>query len=271
MSFSGTDRILVFIPAYRCAAQITRVVDQFDAQVQRRIDTVMVVDNRSPDDTLEAAIAQARARITGCRFIGWRNDDNYGLGGSHKAAFRYAIEQGYTHLVVLHGDDQADIRDLLPLLDSGVHRDHDCLLGARFMRGSRLVGYSLIRTSGNRVFNLLFSLAVRSRVHDLGSGLNMYRLDAFSQFYYATFPDDLTFNYMMLLSSYDRGHRIRYFPISWREEDQRSNVRMVSQSFRVLGLLASFVINRTRFLARDVRQRARAAYPGTIVHQHGAE
>ena len=271
MSSSGTDRILVFIPAYRCAAQITRVIDQFDAQVRRRIDTVMVVDNRSPDDTLEAAIAQARARITGCQFIAWRNDDNYGLGGSHKAAFRYAIEHGYTHLVVLHGDDQADIRDLLPLLDSGAHRDHDCLLGARFMPGSRLVGYSLTRSWGNRVFNLLFSLAVRGRVRDLGSGLNMYRLKAFEQFYYLTFPDDLTFNYMMLLSSYARRHRIRYFPISWREEDQLSNVRMVSQSFRVLGLLASFMIDRTRFLARDVRERVRAAYPGTIVHRHGAE
>ncbi len=89
----------------------------------------------------------------------------------------------------------------------------------------------------------------------------MYRLKAFEQFYYLTFPDDLTFNYMMLLSSYARRHRIRYFPISWREEDQRSNVRMVSQSFRVLGLLASFMIDRTRFLATGCTRTGAGSVP----------
>jgi glycosyltransferase involved in cell wall biosynthesis len=105
-----TPKILVFIPAYRCATQITRVIDQFDEHVQAWVHTVMVVDNQSPDNTLEAAIARGKLVLQQCNFIGWRNDDNYGLGGSHKAAFRYAIEQGFDYLVVLHGDDQADIR-----------------------------------------------------------------------------------------------------------------------------------------------------------------
>ncbi len=258
-------RILVFIPAYRCAAQIVRVIDQFDERTQRAIDTVMVVDNRSPDQTLEAAIARGRARFRHCRFIAWRNADNYGLGGSHKAALRYAIEQGFDSLVVLHGDDQAHIGDLLPLLERGEHLDTDCLLGARFMRGSRLQGYSLLRTVGNRVYNTLFALAARRRVHDLGSGLNLYRLAALREFYYRDFPDDLTFNYVMLLASFARGQRVRFFPISWREEDQSSNVRLVRQAVKVLGLLASFVRGPARFLQRDMRQQPRSAYPGEIV------
>lgn len=263
-------RILVFIPAYRCAAQVVRVIDQFDQRIQRAIDTVMVVDNRSPDQTLEAATARAREHLTDCHFIAWRNTDNYGLGGSHKAAFRYAIEEGFDTLVVLHGDDQAHIGDLLPLLERGEHLQADCLLGARFMRGSRLQGYSLLRTVGNRVYNALFALAARRAVHDLGSGLNLYRLEAFREFYYRGFPDDLTFNYVMLLASFQRRQRVRFFPISWREEDQVSNVRLVRQAFKVLGLLGRFVLGPAAFLRRDMRQQARDAYPGEIVQRQPA-
>lgn len=262
-------RILVFIPAYRCEAQITRVIEQFDERVQAWVDTVMVVDNRSPDRTLEAAIERGKAVLKHCNFIAWRNDDNYGLGGSHKAAFRYAVEQGFDYLVVLHGDDQADIRDLIPQLEAGAHQDVDCLLGARFMRGSQLKGYSWFRTFGNHVYNTLFSLVALRAIHDLGSGLNLYRLAAYRDFYYKPFPDDLTFNYVMLLASYHRQQTVRFFPISWREEDQISNVKLFRQAFKVLGLLAGYGLRRGAFLASELRTRAFEAYSGQIQHRQG--
>lgn len=264
------ERILVFIPAYRCARQITRVIDQFDKCIQTWVDTVMVVDNRSPDSTLDAAIARGKKILVGCNFIAWCNDDNYGLGGSHKVAFRYAIEQGFDYLVVLHGDDQADINDLIPQLESGAHKDVDCLLGARFMRGSQLKGYSWHRTIGNHVYNILFSCAALRKTQDLGSGLNLYRMAAFRDFYYKPFPDDLTFNYVMLLASYHRSQVVRFFPISWREEDQISNVRLFRQAFRVLDLLAGYFFKRGAFLTSEMRGKAFDHYRGQIKHRQDA-
>jgi len=265
------ERILVFVPAYRCQAQIIRVIWQFDPDIQSLIDTVIVVDNISPDGTLQAAI-EAAAQISDCRFIAWKNDDNYGLGGSHKAAFRYALEQGYDYLVVLHGDDQADIHDLIPYLQKGVHKEVDCLLGARFMKGSRLLGYSRFRTFGNRVYNTLFGTVVGKRVYDLGSGLNLYRLAAFKEFYYKKFPDDLTFNYVMLLASYHLKQEIAFFPISWREEDQTSNVRLFRQAFKVLKLLGNYLIQGGQFFEKEMRGKAITSYSGKIVHdQNGHE
>lgn len=264
-------RILVFIPAYRCEAQIRRVLEQFDTHVQQWIDTVMVVDNQSPDQTLKVAIEYGKEVLTHCNFIAWRNDDNYGLGGSHKAAFLYALEQRFDYLVVLHGDDQADIHDLIPQLEAGAHLNVDCLLGARFMRNSQLVGYSWFRTFGNRVYNILFSLVARQTIYDLGSGLNLYRLDTFREFYLKTFPDDLTFNYVMLLASYYRKQKVRFFPISWREEDQRSNVKLFRQAFKVLGLLTGYALKRGVFLDSDLRARAFETYTGQIRYHHNKQ
>ena len=261
------SKILVFIPCYRCAAQVVRVIDQFDDEVQSLIDTVVVVDNQSPDDTLATAIEAGKNKLNKCNFIAWKNVDNYGLGGSHKAAFCYALENNFDYLVVLHGDDQADIRDLKPHLQSGEYKNHDCFMGARFMPGSQLKGYSTFRTFGNHVYNLLFSIPVLRRVYDLGSGLNMYKLEAFKEFYYKTFPDDLTFNYMMLMGSYNRKQSVKFFPITWREEDQVSNVRLFRQATRVLSLLTGYFFGRRRFLQTEMRAKAFEEYRGEIQHQ----
>ena len=260
-------KILVFIPAYRCERQVTRVLEQFDDTVQRWIDTVLLIDNRSPDGTLAAAIEKGRERFQHCRFIAWLNTDRYGLGGSHKVAFQYALEHGFDYLIVLHGDDQACIRDILPKLACGAHTQVDCLLGARFMRGSELHGYSPLRTFGNRVYNALFSVAVGRRVHDLGSGLNLYRVAAFAGGHHMAFPDDLTFNYAMLLASCHLKQRLAFFPITWREEDQVSNVRLVRQAVRVLGLLMRFVVWRGTFLAAEMRVNPRAEYTGQVIYE----
>lgn len=265
------ERIFVFVPAYRCEAQIARVMAQFDDRVQAKIEAVMVVDNRSPDGTLRVAVEQGRKCLQRSRFIAWLNADNYGLGGSHKVAFRYALEHGFDYLVVLHGDDQADIRDLIPLLERGEHREVDCLLGARFAKGSRLKGYSWFRTVGNRVYNLLFSLAVMRKVEDLGSGLNVYRLKSFREYYYKAFPDDLTFNYVMLLASFHAGQTLRFFPITWREEDQVSNVKLFRQAIRMLGLLVRFVTRRDAFLASEMRTRSVDMYGGSIQFASGPD
>ena len=263
-------RILVFIPAYRCATTVARVIDQFDERVQRWVDTVIVVDNCSPDDTLDAAIERARDKLHTSHFIGWRNDANYGLGGAHKAAFRYALEHGFDHLVVLHGDGQADIRDLLPQLEGATYRNIDCLLGARFMRGSRLRGYSRTRRMGHQVYNALFSVVARRRIHDLGSGLNMYRLAAFREFYYERFPDDLAFNHVMLLNSFHAHQRVRFFPISWREDTPMPVVGMVRQAFRLTGLLVRFMFRRKAFLRADMRTTPIEQYSGAVVHDQDA-
>lgn len=257
-------KILVFIPTYRCELQIKRVIKQFSPSIQEKIDTIIVVDNISPDETLINAIAEAKTVFTISNFIAWKNDDNYGLGGSHKAAMRYAVDNRFDYIIVLHGDDQANIADIAEYLTEEKISDIDCLLGARFMRGSDLQGYSKFRTFGNIVYNILFSLVTMRKIHDLGSGLNLYRVSMLEQFYYKKFPDDLTFNYIMLLASYNRNQRVDFFPISWREEDQRSNVKLFQQAFKVIKMLLTYSIQRRDFLTKEMRTRPHESYTGSI-------
>jgi glycosyltransferase involved in cell wall biosynthesis len=247
------------VPCYNCEPQIGRVLDQFRGVPVGLFEEVLVVDNRSRDNTVDAARG-AMHHVVGPRVVLVRNEENYGLGGSHKAAFAYAEREGFTHVVVLHGDDQGSIADVLPLLLAGDHLRFDACLGARFMSSSRLIGYSLLRRVGNHVFNALFSIAVAGRVRDLGSGLNVFAATVYDGDVLRGFPDDLRFNVYLLLSLYARRLRLRFFPISWRELDQISNVKMVSQALRTLRAAVEYGVDPRSTLARDHRPVARDRY-----------
>jgi glycosyltransferase involved in cell wall biosynthesis len=258
------DRILVLIPCYRCAPQIGRVLAQFDPETSHYFDEILVLDNGSPDGTVEAATAALpNAHVRRVNIA--RNRENYNLGGSHKAAFAYAASGGFTHVVVLHGDDQGSIRELLPLLAAGKHREYDACLGARFMRGSRLIGYSRFRIFGNRIFNALFGLGARAPVLDLGSGLNIFARTIFEDSAHTRNADDLRFNVYLLLRAIDQQARLLFFPISWREDDQISNVRMFSQARKTLEILRQFILERAAFRSTDHRAKPHDAYTFDVV------
>jgi glycosyltransferase involved in cell wall biosynthesis len=261
-----SGRILLFIPAYNCAPQIGRVLDQAEAGwVRANIAKVIVVDNRSPDET--AAVVAGRIRSRGDDFIALlRNEANYGLGGSHKVAFRYALQHGFDWVIVLHGDDQGTLADLRPHLEDRSFERVDCLLGSRFMPGARLAGYSAFRRLGNAIFNALYSVSLGKQIADLGSGLNLYRVSALGRTNYFRAPDNLTFNCVLLASQVIAGCRIRFVPISWREDDQVSNVKLVRQATQTLRIALRALFRRGAFLDLDHRERPVADYASVEVH-----
>ena len=254
------EKLLLFIPMYNCEKQIVRVLAQLRGEAASYLTEAIVVNNRSTDGGEQAAIDWLRANPLPLPVRLLRNDENYGLGGSHKVAFGYALEHGFDYVIVLHGDDQGELSNLLPYLKSGEYRNCDCFLGARFMKGSRLDGYSTFRTVGNRVFNLLFSAGVGRMVYDLGSGLNLYRTAALESGWYLRFKDNMIFNDYMLPAAIGRGLRVRFFPIHWREDDQVSNVKMVKNSLEVLDILRMYVFRRKSLLDDEHRDRVIDAY-----------
>lgn len=262
-----SDKILAFVPCYNCEPQITRVIEQLAGPVSAHLAEVLIIDNGSRDGTVATATA-ALPRLGGLAAKLVRNRDNYNLGGSHKSAFAYAIANGFTHVLVLHGDDQGNVNDIVPQLAQGAHREVDGLLGARFASGSRLIGYSTFRIFGNHVFNTLFTIVSGRRVQDLGSGLNIFGSAIFADPDAIRYSDDLRFNIYLLLDAIDKKRKLRFVPISWREEDQISNVRMMSQARRTLTIAWEYLTQRKRFRTADHRDVAHAGYSFDVLAEN---
>jgi glycosyltransferase involved in cell wall biosynthesis len=249
-------KILLFIPMYNCGRQIGRVIAKIGPEAREHITEVLVADNGSSDDSLERA-GEALRGLAGVRTTLVRNLGNYSLGGSLKVAFNYCLDNDYEHCIVLHGDDQADLADILPLLRDESFYKHDCAFGSRFDPRSRLSGYSRTRILGNKALNLLASLSGRRRISDLGSGLNMYKAAFLKDRFYSGFPDTLTFDVYMLLRCLWTGADFIFFPISWSESDQKSNAKAFRQGASIVALLFKYLIfPRGIFAARPARKYA---------------
>jgi dolichol-phosphate mannosyltransferase len=229
---------LLFIPVFNCEKQISRLIHSLESiEIGEEFDVVLV-DNQSSDSSVEVVreLLEKSSKLGYARL--YQNDCNLGLGGSHKVAIELSILGGYEYLVVLHGDDQANPKDIKAGLNLIKLDSLDCALGARFMKRSHLEGYSKIRIVGNRIFNLLFTIRFFVSVSDMGSGLNVYRTTFLRKIQLENHPDDLTFNNSLLMWSLLMKFKVAFFPISWSEKDQISNARIARQSISILRILS---------------------------------
>ena len=260
------SKVLVLVTTYNCESQVMRVLQQLDDETAPWISEMAVIDNRSSDFThasvtkaLKALEPIASTYDTTLTLL--ENRENYNLGGSHKAGFAYAAHGDFDHVIVLHGDDQGDLHDILPALNADLHKKYDCVLGGRFMPGSKLgAGYGWFRRFGNYVFLVLFTVFSGKLTWDMGSGLNVYSrrlIDAGDHLFSA---DNLTFHCYFLLKMYALQRAITFVPITWREEDQVSNAKLFAQSWEILKILLFFRFRKNTFLSSNFGKASENAY-----------
>ena len=238
-------KTLLFIPMYNCAKQVIRVLEKIDDEALKYISEILLVNNRSTDNG-EEVVLNFKTEHPNVPVKLYRNRENYGGGGSHKVAFNYAIDNGFDYVIVLHGDDQGDIHDLLPFLENGEGYKYDSFLGARFDKDSKLVNYSKFRIFGNHIFNVFMTVMLGRKIKDLGSGLNMYSVEYLSNRFYMPFINSLTFYvYMLIYGVYSKSN-FTFFPLTWREDDQVSNAKFFKQSIEIFKIVFKYKFNKKK-------------------------
>lgn len=239
-------KILIAIPCYNCEKQIARVLEKFRGRIT--YDTLLV-DNKSTDGTarvIEDLLASNQTLI--------KHDQNYGLGGSFRTICAYAEKNNYEYLALFHGDDQASVDDLLEMIRTAETDAFDCLFGARFMAGSHLVNYSEVRSVGNRVINSLYSFALRKKIQEIGSGLNLYRVSSLPMKEIRRYPSHMAFDINLLFHFVTGPYRYKFLPIKWTEEDQVSNARNVKVGLTVLHMLLKHLAGIRELSVDDCQQ-----------------
>jgi glycosyltransferase involved in cell wall biosynthesis len=260
-------KILVFIPMYNCEKQIPRVLANFDQETQRLFSEILVIDNGSKDRSQDSA-KQALEKLTNIKTTLVQNSENYSLGGSHKVAFNYALANGFDYCVVLHGDDQGSILDLVPYIKSGEYQAYDSFLGSRFHKDSKLVHYPALRKWGNIALNLLCSIITSNWVSDMGSGLNLYSTQYLKSKFYLYFPNNLTFNVFLLFYGCYAKSKFKFFPLTWKEEDQISNAKVFQQGFRILYLLLEYLFMRKQLFSGAENEWSRINYGYKVIYSN---
>ena len=236
-------KIILFIPCYNCEKQIIKTLDQINNHFKDYINSILIIDNGSKDNTIQNALNFFK-RNNIKNFSILLNKDNYSLGGSHKVAFNYMIKNDYDYLITIHGDNQGDIRDIINIFKDKSFLNYDCMYGARFHPMSKLINYSKIRIFGNILFNFIFTILLRKKIYDIGSGLNVYSKNFLENKIYLNFPNSMMFNPYLHFFSFIIKSKTMFFPINWKEEDQISNVSVVRDTLKLCKVILILMFNK---------------------------
>ncbi len=124
-------KIVVVMPAYNAAKTVTMTVDE--VLQQGIVDEIILVDDRSRDDTVKVASSLAGVRVH-------LHEKNTGYGGNQKTCYRLALEAGADIVIMVHPDYQYTPK-LIPAMASIIANDlHQCVLASRILGGYSLQG-----------------------------------------------------------------------------------------------------------------------------------
>ncbi len=143
-------KVGVVIPAFRVAPQIERVIRGIPDWIQ----TVIVVEDKSPDDT-----AARVERLGDPRVVLIRHPENRGVGGAMQSGFQEALRRELDVIVKMDGDDQMDPAHLANFVEPLLDGEADMTKGNRYHSQSSLRGMPFIRMIGNAGLTFLVKLA----------------------------------------------------------------------------------------------------------------
>jgi glycosyltransferase involved in cell wall biosynthesis len=171
------ERGVVVIPAYREASNIATVIAGVRAQLPTAV--IVVVDDRSPDCTVEIARAAGAVVL--------RHPVNLGDGAARQTGFKYAARLDADWVVQLDGDGQHHPESIPALLTPIRAGAADLVIGSRFL-GEGDYRPQTGRRVGMWLFGAIASRATGRPITDPTSGFRAMSRRAYRFFCGSAYP-----------------------------------------------------------------------------------
>jgi glycosyltransferase involved in cell wall biosynthesis len=245
------QKIVVVMPAYNAAQTLEQTV----AEIPPLVDDIIVVDDKSSDET--AAVARRLGLHT------LVHPQNRGYGGNQKTCYAEALGRGADVIVMLHPDYQYTPK-LVPALAHCVASGlYDVALGSRILGGRSIEGgMPRYKYVANRVLTLLENILLQEKLSEYHTG---YR--AFSRRLLLTLPlgendDGFVFDNQMLVQAVHFGFKIAEVTCPTKYFEEASSigfVKSVEYGVGVLGAAVQYRLQRVglakpKFLSAEGRK-----------------
>lgn len=250
------------MPAYNAAQTLKKTWEGLPHAI---VDHVIVVDDRSTDDTVNIA-KQLGLRI----FV---HDRNYGYGANQKSCYSLALKTDALVIVMVHPDYQYDptlLPDVIkPILDGNA----DVVLGSRLLGGHPVAdGMPWWKYLANRALTWMENWAFKLNLSEFHTGYRAYTRQALESVGYAMNSDDFVFDQEIIAQFVIQHLRITEVPVPTRYFPQASSasvVQSVRYGLAILRLLIRYSlhvkhIHRSRqfeSLSARLREAGNAARP----------
>ncbi len=199
------------MPAFNAAGTLRQT--HAEVREQELVDLIILVDDRSRDDTVAVARALDGVQVH-------VHEVNTGYGGNQKTCYRLALEAGADIVVMIHPDYQYTPR-LLPAMVSMIGNGlHPCVLGSRILGGYALKGgMPPWKYVANRFLTLAENVLLGAKLSEYHTGYRAFSREILEALHLADNSDDFVFDNQMLAQILWHGFTIgevscptKYFP-----------------------------------------------------------
>ena len=131
-------KLLILIPAFEASQHITSVIDRIPESLSDDfIVEILIIDDASKDDTPSAAADHLQNQSPIPEWTIYTNPINQGYGGNQKLGYRYAIDNSFDVVVMVHGDGQYPPEEIGPLAFLALQ--HGAAFGSRMSKKSQAI------------------------------------------------------------------------------------------------------------------------------------
>ena len=198
------------LPAYKAAETLEATYKEIPFDI---VDEVVLVDDCSPDATIEVA------KNLGIQHI-IRHEENRGYGGNQKSCYDKALSLGADIVVMLHPDYQYDprlIESMCYLIANGVY---PVVLGSRILgKGALKGGMPKYKYFFNRCLTAFQNFVMNQKLAEYHTGYRAFSREVLEGINYHANSDDFVFDNQMLAQIFYAGFEVaeitcptKYFP-----------------------------------------------------------
>jgi len=249
------QNVLIFIVSYNADSTIAAVLSRIPSELFHDTNVhveVLIIDDGSSDNT-----------IAECRRFSQHNPDmpltilvnpeNMGYGANQKLGYRYAINQGFDIVCLLHGDGQYAPEELPNLLRPLLRGECEAVFGSRMMEaGAALMGgMPTYKYYGNKILTWLQNNIVGTNLSEYHSGYRLYSVHALHSLPFEYNSNGFDFDTDIIIQLHNAGYRILEIPIPTFYGDEICHVNGIPYAANILfSCLASRMQNLSLFYNR---------------------
>jgi dolichol-phosphate mannosyltransferase len=169
--------VAVLLPTYCEAENIGNLICEIQ-ELKLNV-TIVVIDDSSPDGTVDIA-RNLQKKYDNIHVIS--RPRKLGLGNAITTGFRYLLKlrNAPDYFIAMDADYSHNPKDIPRLLNPAT-KGYDLVIGSRYIRGGKMVGWSLSRQLTSRIANFIATISIGRRMGDCTSGFRCYSKDYIKQ------------------------------------------------------------------------------------------
>jgi glycosyltransferase involved in cell wall biosynthesis len=223
----------VVMPAYNAANTLLRTHEEVMAQDV--VDHVIVVDDRSQDETVRIARKLPNTTVH-------VHDSNQGYGANQKTCYRLALELGTDIIIMVHPDYQYTPK-LIPAMAAMIGNGlYHCVLGSRILGGYALKGgMPTWKYVSNRLLTLIENILLGAKLSEYHTGYRAFSRELLKSVHISKNSDDFVFDNQMLAQIIWLGYTIAEISCPTKYFDEASSINVYNSLKYGMGCLVTAI------------------------------